>query len=167
MIILKYAVYVHPLPGQDEDTYLIRPLGAKNLYLVFDGVGGHKNGREAADLAKSHFAQAEIRDKNDIIDVILAADADIQMFLEDSFTTITGVLQDSGKGYAFSVGDSPFLHFNPGKQKLYQMLAPHYAKNSTSTLVKALGYGLKPEDIRTREFRFFSGHWYLLASDGL
>lgn len=107
----------------NEDSMYIPPEGAKPLYIVSDGMGGHKAGITASRLAAASVVEYVEQSTNEKIGKMLqiaAAYANSRVFAaakiskayEDMGTTLVAVYVENDKFYTANIGDSRVYLYN-------------------------------------------------------
>ncbi len=175
---------------QNQDRYLVDE--TRGLFVLCDGMGGHKAGEVAAQMAVDAFAGGFMLLDDEsphaaLTRTILEANRNIfnkgheSVEYSDMGTTITACLVDGQTLYVASIGDSPMFVVNSSgiekitvdhtlAQKLYQEGFLEESEVNTNkyrhVLTRALGIEeLVEVDCRTRTLN--QGDHILMSTDGL
>jgi protein phosphatase len=180
--------------SENQDSYLIAP--DLNLYVVADGMGGHKGGETASSLAVqtiNHFfrnnprATASIPPSQKLKEAILAANKAIQEKgqqvpeLSGMGTTTTALYFAGGKIYLGQVGDSRSYLIHPKRiwqitrdhslvqEKLRAGLITHdqlKTDRMKNVITRSVGFE-NDLDVDVYQMETHPGDVFLICSDGL
>lgn len=126
MVIMRLSAHMYSNKGgrnQNEDTTDYYINGDKGVFIVADGLGGHKNGAEASKLAVATIMpclrESDITNGDEIKETILDANRAIldkqkEAGFADMRTTAVVLYIDSGKAFWGHIGDSRLYCFNDG-----------------------------------------------------
>jgi protein phosphatase len=168
---------------RNEDSYLVEP----PLYVVADGMGGHRGGAEASSLAVQVLAEMPDHDPDHLPDQVRAANRAVferqagDRALSGMGTTVTAVIADGSTVELAHVGDSRAYLLRDGQ--LRQITEDHtlvqrmvrdgeisaeeaHVHPKRSILTRALGIDTDVE-VDTQRIEVLEGDRLLLCSDGL
>jgi len=171
---------------RNEDSYLLK----EPLFVIADGMGGHRGGDVASSMAVDSLNGIELPEDTPLTvlverikeanrDVLQRGDADSN--LRGMGTTVTALLAEDAKAHVVHVGDSrAYLYRNGALQQLTEdhtlvqrmvregRLTPEQARNhpQRSIVTRVLGVD---EDLQVDELTLdvHPGDRFLLCSDGL
>ena len=199
-IIFGAATNVGRVREENQDTHGIFPPGAKEdslpkgrLFVVADGMGGHKGGRVASELAvktigSAYFSDASESVQESLANAIRAANEAVYFAgsrnpaLNGMGTTCVAVVVKGSSVYVAHIGDSRVYHVT--RERIVQMTEDHSAvaemqrkgiltaeeaRNhpERSVLYRALGTKLEAEIDVQPELTIRDEEWFVLCSDGL
>jgi len=134
---------------------------------VFDGMGGHKKGEVASELASSVMEE----DYDNLISYVEKANKVIYEYQENNKdsegmgTTMTAIkIDESGVLHVAHVGDSRCYVLS--KRNLIQLTEDENVPGYQNVLLQALGTK-KKLSIQTKDIKLFKGDVVLLCTDGL
>ena len=134
---------------------------------VFDGMGGHKKGEVASDLASSVMEE----DYENLISYVEKANKAIYEYQENNKdsegmgTTMTAVkIDEGGVLHVAHVGDSRCYVLS--KRNLIKLTEDENVPGYQNVLLQALGTK-KKLSIQTKDIKLFKGDVVLLCTDGL
>jgi PPM family protein phosphatase len=175
------------LRDRNEDAYLVK----EPLYVVADGMGGHKGGNVASSMAVDVLEQADLSPdapRSVLVDEIKRANREIldrsasDQSLRGMGTTVTAFLTDQDKGYVAHVGDSRAYLFRDGnlqrltrdhslvermveEGRLEAEQARHHPQQNILTRVLGGNDDLEVDDLTVDPIQ--TGDRILLCTDGL
>ena len=159
-----------PVRKKNEDSMF--PDASGNGFLpfkagVFDGMGGHKKGEVASELASSVMKE----NLEDLISYVEKANKAIYKYQETNKdsegmgTTMTAIeIDESGVLHVAHVGDSRCYVLS--KRNLIKLTEDENVPGFQNVLLQALGTK-KKLSIQTKDIKLFSGDVVLLCTDGL
>ena len=134
---------------------------------VFDGMGGHKKGEVASELASSVMK----KEYENLISYVEEANKTIYEYQENNTdsegmgTTMTAIeIDEDGVLHVAHVGDSRCYVLS--KRKLIKLTEDENVPGYQNVLLQALGTK-KKLSIQTKDIRLFKGDVVLLCTDGL
>ena len=134
---------------------------------VFDGMGGHKKGEVASELASSVMK----KEYENLISYVEEANKTIYEYQENNTdsegmgTTMTVIeIDEDGVLHVAHVGDS--ICYVLSKRKLIKLTEDENVPGYQNVLLQALGTK-KKLSIQTKDIRLFKGDVVLLCTDGL
>ena len=134
---------------------------------VFDGMGGHKKGEVASELASSVMK----KEYENLISYVEEANKTIYEYQENNTdsegmgTTMTAIeIDEDGVLHVAHVGDSRCYVLS--KRKLIKLTEDENVPGYQNVLLQALGTK-KKLSIQTKDIRLFRGDVVLLCTDGL
>ena len=134
---------------------------------VFDGMGGHKKGEVASELASSVMK----KEYENLISYVEDANKTIYEYQENNTdsegmgTTMTAIeIDEDGVLHVAHVGDSRCYVLS--KRKLIKLTEDENVPGYQNVLLQALGTK-KKLSIQTKDIRLFKGDVVLLCTDGL
>ena len=159
-----------PVRKKNEDSVFPDKSGSSFVPFkagVFDGMGGHKKGEVASELAASVMNE----DYEDLVSYVEKANKAIyeyQVTNKDSEgmgTTMTAVeVDESGVLHVAHVGDSRCYVLS--KRNLIKLTEDENVQGYQNDLLQALGTK-KKLSIQTKDIKLFKGDVVLLCTDGL
>ena len=134
---------------------------------VFDGMGGHKKGEVASELASTVMK----KEYENLISYVEEANKTIYEYQENNTdsegmgTTMTAIeIDEDGVLHVAHVGDSRCYVLS--KRKLIKLTEDENVPGYQNVLLQALGT-IKKLSIQTKDIRLFKGDVVLLCTDGL
>ena len=134
---------------------------------VFDGMGGHKKGEVASDLASSVME----KDYENLVSYVERANKEIYEYQENNKdsegmgTTMTAIkIDEGGVLHVAHVGDSRCYVLS--KRNLIKLTEDENVPGYQNVLLQALGTK-KKLSIQTKDIKLFKGDVVLLCTDGL
>ena len=159
-----------PVRKKNEDSVFPDKSGSSLVPFkagVFDGMGGHKKGEVASELASSVMKE----DYKDLISYVEKANEAIYKYQEDNKdsegmgTTMTAInIDEDGILHVAHVGDSRCYVLS--KRNLIKLTQDENVPGYQNVLIQALGTKKKLK-IQTKDIHLLKGDVVLLCTDGL
>ena len=159
-----------PIRKKNEDSFFPDVSGSGFVPFkagVFDGMGGHKKGEVASELASSVMEE----DYDNLISYVEKANKVIYEYQENNKdsegmgTTMTAIkIDESGVLHVAHVGDSRCYVLS--KRNLIKLTEDENVPGYQNVLLQALGTK-KKLSIQTKDIKLFKGDVVLLCTDGL
>lgn len=167
----------------NEDSYNILQNENALIAIVADGLGGHKNGEVASQIASEQIPQSligKVLDEDEMGYAIWEASNTIYETKSSACTTVAALWIENGSAIAAHVGDSRIYQFRSGRiiyqsedHSLVQVeialgnLPPAACRHhkDRNKVYRVLGEEDKPK-VDTCELKIQSGDCFLLCSDG-
>jgi serine/threonine protein phosphatase PrpC len=192
-MIYKTKIESH-IGGREEnqDYHLTQHTGFGELYLVCDGMGGHKGGAIASKLATNVIAgDMDSSKSNDPVNALYNAiyKANFEIFrrsiqnpeLTGMGTTLSCLLVATDKAYTCHVGDSRIYQIRNNEiifktqdhSKVYELVKrgiinEEQARKHPESNIIERAMGIKPAvDVEMHELSYLRGDRFLLCTDGI